>query len=324
MKVNLITNVQSPGLYQDICILRRLLESMPDTHVRVIDNFSPSIDTFAHGADLSIFLESLNNANHYIQCAHSNWLIVNPEYYFPHEFDRCLPLISLVVCKTQHAYQVWAVRVGRNRCLYSGFESRDMMVDGIQKSDGFIHVVGKSMEKGTDMVAEAWRGLPYPLTVVTRAQTQAEGQVTWGLANRFAGNSAVRHLHNLSDDHLAQELSQHRFVIQPSLYEGYGHVIHEAFSAKCVVLTTDAPPMNESEAIDRRMLIPVSRRVPRMMVEFNYCSAHGIRTIVESAVKMSVEDLASIGERSRQEWIVGRDSFRKTFTDAIERWEEWI
>lgn len=324
MKVNLITNVQSPGLYQDICILRRLLESMPDTHVRVIDNFSASIDTFASGADLSIFLESLNNANHYLQCAHSNWLIVNPEYYFPDQFDRYLSLISLVICKTQHAYQVWAGRVGRNRCLYTGFESRDMLVDGIQKSDGFIHVVGKSMEKGTDMVAEAWRSLSYQLTVVTRAQTQAEGHVTWGLANRFAGNPAVRHLHNLSDDHLAQELSQHRFVIQPSLYEGYGHVIHEAFSAKCVVLTTDAPPMNESAAIDRRMLIPVSRRVPRMMVEFNYCSAHGIRTVVESAVKMSARDLTAIGEGAREEWIVARAIFRETFMIAIERWEEWI
>lgn len=324
MKVNLITNVNSPGLYQDVCILRHLLESLPATSVRVIDNFSPSIDTFAAGADLSIFLESLNNGNHYLQCARANWLIVNPEYYLPDQFDRYLPLISLIVCKTRHAYQIWSQRVDPSRCLYTGFESRDMLVDGIQKMNGFIHVIGKSTEKGSNAVAEAWQRLSYPLTVVTRAQTQAEGHVTWGLANRFANAPTVRHLHNLTDDQLAQELSQHRFVIQPSLYEGYGHVIYEAMSAKCVVLTTGAPPMNESEGIDRRMLIPVVRRTQRMMVEFNHCDGAGVRRVVDMAVKLSVNELDAIGECSRQHWMADRDSFRQTFTDAVNRWGEWI
>lgn len=324
MKINLITNTESPGLRQDVCILHRLLEAMPGTTVRVINNFAPTLDESGRGADLSIFLESLNNGGHYLQYARANWLKVNPEWYYPDQFDRYLPLISLIVCKTRHAYQVWSRRVGAERCLYTGFESRDMLVDGVQKIDGFLHVAGKSEAKGTDVIAEAWRTLSYPLTVVTRAHTQPEAAVTWGLVNRFGGNPAVRCLHNLTDYDLAAVLSMHRFVIQPSLYEGYGHVIHEAFSAKCVVLTTDAPPMNEFAAVDRRLLIPVVRRVPRMMVEFNHCSAEGVRQAVGAAVKMRAEDSAAIGERSRQDWIVGRDSFRRIFTDAVNHREEWI
>lgn len=328
MKVNLITNTESPGLWQDVCILQQLLESMPETSVRVINSFATVLDDSGLGADLSIFLESLNNGGHYLQYARANWLKVNPEWYYPDQFDRYLPLISLIMCKTRHAYQVWSRRVGAERCLYTGFESRDMLVDGAQKIDSFLHVIGKSEAKGTEAIANAWRQFFYdtpPLTVVTHAQTQEEGHVTWRLVNLFSSvNRPIRHLHNISDDQLAEELSLHRFVIQPSLYEGYGHVIHEAFSAKCAVLTTDAPPMNEFAAVDRRLLIPVVRRVPRMMVEFNHCSAEGVRQAVDTAIKMSAEDLVAIGERSRQDWIVGRDSFRKTFTDAVNRWEEWI
>ena len=329
MKINLLTNTDSAGLYQDVCILKNLLESMlltPPTavEVRVINNFSPSLDTFGQGADLSIFLESLNNGQHYLQYARANWLVVNPEWYYPDQFDRYLPLISLIVCKTHHAHFIWSMRIGENRCLYTGFESRDMLVDGLHKTDGFIHVAGKSEAKGTDVIAEAWQRLPYPLTIVTRAQNQAESQATYRMAELFRSNPVVRHLHNLSDEQLARELSLHRFAIQPSLYEGYGHSIHEALSARCIVLTTDAPPMNGFTCGDRRTLIPVVRRVPRMMVEFNYCSADGVRKAVETSVKMSPYDQKARSEWSRDEWERERNFFRKTFTDAINRWGEWI
>lgn len=326
MKVNLITNTESAGLWQDVLILRSLLQSMnPPIDVRVVNNFSPTTDTFATGADLSIFLESLHNGEHYLSCAKSNWLVVNPEWYYPDKFDRHLPLVSLIICKTLHAYEIWSQRVGLDRCLYTGFESRDMLVPGLQKIDGFVHVAGKSEAKGTDTIAEAWRHLPYPLTVVTRSRNAEEVGICRRLVNRFSyAANPIRALHNLSDEELAAELSLHRFSIQPSLQEGFGHVIHEALSARCALLTTNAPSMNESPAVDRRLLIPVSRQAPRMMVRFNYCSADGIRRVVESAVRMRTSDLDDIGDNARVEWERGRDYFRRTFTDAIRCWEEWI
>jgi hypothetical protein len=323
LKTNIITNTDSMGLWRDVCVLREALESV-GARVHIINNYSDSVDTVGKGADISIFVESLHRADLYLNHAHTNWFKPNLDWYFPDQYDRHLPMISLILCKTKHAYDIWSERVGSDRCLYTGFTSLDMYRRDTQKIDAFIHTIGKSQVKGTDKVAEAWRHMSYPLTVVTRAQTQAEAQVTRQLTQLFNGNRAIRHLHNLTDDQLAEELSLHRFFILPSLSEGWGQAMNEAFSAKCVVMTTDAPPMNEFGSIHPAMLIPVINRQKRMLTSFNYCSGDGVRRVVESAVRMRTDYLDEIGNKARAEWESGRAYFRHTFTDAVQRWGEWI
>jgi glycosyltransferase involved in cell wall biosynthesis len=326
LRVNVITNPNSAGLRTDADIVCFLLHAM-GIDTLIVDMFSYPLDERARGSDLNIFLESLHEGRYLTGYARANWLVPNAEWYYPHLWDRYLPLISLILCKTQHAYRLWSQRVGPSRCLYTGFESRDMLTPyWISRDAGFIHIAGKSESKGTDAIAEAWKRLPYhPLTVITSSSNDAEVQISRRLMNLFSGCAMnVRHLHSLSDEQLSAQLSGHRFAIQPSLYEGYGHSIHEALSAQCVVLTTDAPPMNEFAGIDLSALIPVVRRVPRMMVEFSHCSVDGIRNRVEAAAGMREEDLDRIGDRARQAWERERLFFRETFTDAITRWEEWI
>ncbi|MES2199112.1 MAG: glycosyltransferase [Chlamydiota bacterium] len=56
----------------------------------------------------------------------------------------------------------------------------------------------------------------------------------------------------------------------PSEVEGFGHCIFEALSTGAVVITTDAPPMNEFIK-DPRCLVPFSHSAPTHLVNFLFC-----------------------------------------------------
>lgn len=323
MRCNLITNPNSSGLARDIEVIQSLLHGhWIETHV--IDSFSPVLDTAGRGADLNIFLESLNQGRYLRSHASANWFIPNSEYYYP-EWDRFLPLISMVCCKTRDAQRLWSAKVGPARCLYTAFESRDLYQPGIERHPtAFLHVLGKSTDKGTREVLEAWRTIQHPLTIVTQAKTPAEEQVVRQLLSRYQFPSNVRHWHSISDELLTVEMNRNRFFILPSMNEGFGHALHEAFSCRAAVLTTDAAPMNEFPSVDKRLLIPVARTEPRMCVRWNYVTAEGIKAAVDRAVRLSVGELEEAGDRARAGWEQERREFRETFMAAIKSWWRWI
>lgn len=318
MRINLITNTRSPGLWRDAEILRSLLAST-GVSIHLIDNFDPAFDEGGRGAEISLFLESLHEGRYLHDYALSNWLIPNPEWYCP-EWDRYLPLLSLILSKTRHAYRLFTDKVGPARSLYTGFTSRDMHAPGVAKNGNFLHVCGKSQSKGTAIVAEAWRRLPYPLTVVTWASNPVEEQVAKENILPFSGNGRVHHLHNLSDSRLQAEMLKAAYLIEPSLAEGHGHILHEAMSAQCVILTTDAEPMNAIPAI----LIPVMRTEPRYCVHWSYVSADGVAAAVDRAIRMTDQEREQLGERARLQWERERAEFERVFVDAVERWWSWI
>jgi len=324
LTVNLIGNPHSLGLRRDAEILRTQLESHGAT-VRDVDMFTLRPDESVRGADINLFLESLHDGRYLRGYASANWLLVNSEYYFPEQWDRHLPLISLVMVKTTHGHNVWRNRLGDSRTLYTSFASRDLHQPGIVKTGWFLHSPGKSMEKGTEAVAGAWRaGIPHPLTVVTNAANPLDRQAAHQLQAMFAGISNVRLLHDISDEQMTIEMNRNRFFLQPSLYEGWGHSLHEALSARAVVLTTDAPPMREFPGIDSRMLIPIERVEPRTIIQWHYVGVQGIRETVERAVGLAKRELELVGDRARDGWETERDRFRETFGKAISQWYSWI
>jgi hypothetical protein len=326
VRVNLIGNPNSPGLARDAEVLCELLTRMhkPRVAIRVLNIFAP-VDEAARGADLNIYLETLNHGEYLEGYAQSNWLIPNPEWYFPHLWDAMMPQISLVLCKTSDAFHLWHHRIAEDRILFVGFESIDRHNGAIVKQPAtFLHVVGKSESKGTVQVMEAWRGLHYPLTVTTYAGTSAETQIVRQMTAKWPRDIPdLTYHHNLTDAEMAVVMNQSAFVIQPSLYEGYGHVIHEALGCRAIVLTTDAPPMSEFGGIDKRMLIPSDRTETRMLVEWHYPSVQGIRDTVERAVAMDGAELCAIADGARAAFLTEREEFRRIFTEAIRGWEQW-
>lgn len=326
MIVNVISNIRNEGderplytgLQRDHDVLRRLLVEL-GCEVRAVNIFTDPM--MPATADLNIYLETLHQGR-YLNAAKESWFFPNCEWYFP-EWDCLLPRISKVFCKTPDAFRIWSRKVTPDKCLYSAFESRDLYNPTIAKEPRFLHVAGKSSAKGTELLMQAWRSMPYYLTVVTCGQpgpynNGGEAAQARALAEMCRHIPSVEHRENVSETELADLMNRCRFVIAPSFQEGHGHSPHEALGCKAVLLTTNAPSMSEFNGIDKRLLLPVERQEPRLLTRFNFISPLHVREVVEYAGSLPNEELDKIGGKAREGFLEDRSFFRLTIKKMIE------
>ena len=163
--------------------------------------------------------------------AKKNFLIPNQER-FPHRHLRHLRKINAVLCKTQHALDLFSQHA---QAQYIGFSSSDRALpDGIAKDKSCFHLAGRSTLKGTETILSLWEKHPaWPELTLIQCKENAAKSVPHN----------VRLLSGyLSTEALIQEMNATKF--SASLSEGWGHM---SWGMSCLnlVITTDAPPMNE-------------------------------------------------------------------------------
>ena len=199
-----------------------------------------------HLWDVNIFLDRL--VPDYFDCARINCLVPNQEWLPPQD-RRLLKDIDLVLFKTRHAMSLLQSEAKHSE--YVGFTSLDRRDDTAAKpSAAALHVCGWNPLKGTDAVISAWSNHPeWPeLTVVTQLPTAG------------ATNGNVKRLTSrISDDQLRRLQNACGVHVCPSEVEGFGHTLMEALSCGAVLITTDAPPMDELVSREEGILVPHAR-----------------------------------------------------------------
>lgn len=298
----IISNITNgAGLEKDYLLVKSMLESYG--HSVRGEMFNDPTPTF-RACDVNIFLEVINP--HHLRHAKQNWIVPNSEWWYDC-WNNSLPYIHKVLCKTVDCYELWCRKVGDAKCVYIGFEANDFYREDIVRVPTFLHLAGKSETKNTAAVMDAWKihKLPYPLIV--SAFKPEIVRLTEGVPN-------VTQVTRFPD--VVQVMNECRFHIMPSKNEGFGHALSEAAGCKGVIITTDAPPMNR-KPVDSQLLIPVLRTVPRLMTKFYEVSPTAIADRVHAAAKMSNEQLTSIGEMARTQFLAERDAFRVKFAEVV-------
>lgn len=196
--------------------------------------------------DLIIHLQSIRPRHLYRNARH--WLIPNQEWFSKDQLHY-LNEIDTVLCKTRIAQELFS-RYSDNT-VFTGFSSPLIpAIESCPQKDfrKILHIAGNSPFKGTDTLLEVWRQHPeWPeLTVVSNRHSRDES----------AGN--IRILAGVSDETLTALWKTAGIAIQPSEVEGYGHALLEAQAYGCVVISTDAPPMNEVVPPSFGILVPYS------------------------------------------------------------------
>lgn len=303
---NLISNITNgAGLQKDTELLKRMLEAAG--HQVSCTMFNASNPTYRQH-DVNIFLEVVNPGH--FRYAHRNWLVPNSEWWGTC-WESTVGVFSRVLCKTPDCHTIWRRKVGDERATYIGWEANDFYRPEVVRKPTFLHLAGKSETKNTAAVMEAWRNfnLPYPLIV--SAFKPEIVRLTRGVPN-------VTQVDRFSDEQAIETINACQFHIMPSKYEGFGMAIHEALSCKGIVITTDAAPMKDFAGIDRRMLIPVNRKVPRPPLTFFYeVSGAAVAQAVHSAAQLFGSDIESIGETARAGFLADRDFFRNAFAKLM-------
>lgn len=291
LKIRIILSNDGYGLYADQIILQEALESFGHS-VEVLKNRKPSKKQIS--SDINIFIEKINPR--WVPYACKNWFIPNPEWY-----EKKLPFLgkcNLILCRTRESERIFLSL--NKKAYFLGFTSFDCCQEELLKDFSlFFHLAGRSLQKGTSAIIDVWKNdhtLP-PIIILKHQNINTLNQKNVTLIPHIISQADLRYFQNTCGIHLC-----------PSETEGFGHYIMEALSAGSVVITTDAPPMNEF-VLDKRCLVPYKTRSPQNLATNYYVDPVQLEKTIHSLLTLSTSELEEIGLENRQFYLRNKEEF---------------
>ena len=299
VKYLIVSRTNGFGLDRDLEILREALAAAgidADT-ARPRERGWIAVLTGRWAADRIIHVERVHKR--WLGAAREHFVIPNQER-FPRRHLSTLRRVDRVLAKTRHAETVFS-GLGLPT-EYIGFRSEDRRLPGAAKDwSRFLHVAGRSTMKGTEDLLALWERRPdWPELVVvedpSRPQRTVPANVT--LVRRYLADAELKDLQNGCGIHLC-----------PSRSEGWGHYIHEGMSCAAVVVTTDAPPMNEFIDPESGILVPYSRSEARHLGLCYYVDTAVLEAKIDTVLSMSGQAKAEMGAAARRRFEETSESF---------------
>ncbi|MBA3602215.1 MAG: glycosyltransferase [Parachlamydiaceae bacterium] len=289
VKINLFCADRS-GLARDHKILKEVLESLGCS----VRHYTEGKKFNFRQAEINIFCETL-----YPECyssAELNWFIPNPEWMWDNLYY--LNAIDLILCRTHEVDRIFTKQ--GMKTFYIGFSSPDHYIESIKKDyNSFLHLAGTSSQKGTYPIIKAWKQNPkFPhLTTVRFADPEVSVPINVTWITDWMPESQLRALQNKCGIHLCV-----------SETEGYGHSLVEAMATKAIVITTNAPPMNEF-ITDPRCLVTSKIRSSQGLATNYHVDGKAIEKTIKKILKLSPEELEEIGCKNRERYLQYRPEF---------------
>ena len=260
--------------------------------------------------DANIMLEHVRPA--YLGVARRNLFIPNPEWMSQRD-ERHLHQLDAVLAKTRVAASTFQAR--GIRTLYIGFRSTDCLIPQIPRQTRFLHLAGASRMKGTRRLLALWRQHPeWPPLLVLQAPLNAQGIPS--TPERDNVEHRIATLEDIDEVRLLQ--NSHVYHLCLSEAEGWGHYIAEAMSCGAVVITCDAPPMNEMVRPGRGLLVSataVGQLNAAMRYHFDEAS---LEATIEYTRTLDAAQCAAIGAEARAWFEANQRNFAGLLQDALQ------
>jgi glycosyltransferase involved in cell wall biosynthesis len=295
--INIIGYENGIGLSRDINILSNVLQDAGFL-VAVNGILKLSNDRLRQlPYDVNLFLEVIKPSA--FPFARANCLIPNQEWL---DQDQCGELAQLdrVLCKTRYAQSIF----DRLECKteFISFTSIDR-IDGrsIKDHGAFFHLAGKSRrKKGTETIIDLWMRHPeWPPLKIIQDSKFAQPVVAQN----------IEHITEYIDDRLLRQYqNSHGVHLCASESEGFGHYIVEAMSCKAVIITTNAPPMNELVTSERGVLTDYRHTKAVGLGISYYVDIADLQRKIEKVLGMGQVERERLGEGAR-DWYQQNDKF---------------
>lgn len=244
----------------------------------------------------------------HVERVHSAWLGAANEHFvipnqerFPKRHVPMLKRVNKVLTKTAEAQSIFASLGVASEFL--GFTTEDRFDPSVEKDWlACLHVAGRSTMKGTeDLVTLWWRHPDWPVLTIVQDPSRPAIDVpsNVNLVQRFLPPQGLRELQNRSGIHLC-----------PSRSEGWGHYMSEAMSCASVVITTDAPPMNEIVDAGSAVMVPYTRTEPRHLGHCYYVDVDLLEQAIAGVLAMGQNERLLVGKSARQRFEENDRRFR--------------
>jgi len=302
-RINIIYLDNGVGLSRDAIILANTLS---DYDVKLIDANKMTFNK----VDVNLILETLNfntfNIKKLKNYAKVNYLIPNQEWFF-RKWIPDLQYIDKVLCKTKDAVRIFS-SLGY-RCEYISFTSEDRYIKS-EKILEFFHGAGKSETKGTDLIINTWNCM------------LKKPKLSLCKYNKiYPGIDGITFYNRRIDDNIFKEM-QNKFVFHlcPSSCEGFGHYINEAKSCGNLVLTLDAPPMNEFITNEFGVLVGCNSNSNHHLAKMYTTSTELLGNSVEYLINLNSNTIKSMMKKSRESFLLNdkffKEKINKIFKDG--------
>jgi len=254
-----------------------------------------------------LFFENI--PSRWMNLSKTSILIPNQEW-MRDEVISNLPNCKEIWCKTRYAEDLFRKRKFQTR--YIGFTSVDIYTSTVKKDyNKFIHVAGRSHLKGTLSILELWQVHKEWPTLLLISGNE-EWKETYPLPNViFLPNS-------LSDNEIKIAMNSYGIHLCPSETEGFGHYISEALSCKSIVISVNAPPMNEIVTNEFGLLAKVNKNEPMGFGERFFVDKCDLELQIQKAIDMDPSEKLLRGESARKWYEVQQRSFHLRLNEAIE------
>ena len=230
MKFNILTYNNGVGIVTDAFLLKDLIQENISQQVKVkflgehiLEN--DEIGIWIQNYDVNL----LNNFK-------KNIFFINEEWAGINELSN-LRLFDYVICKSKYSKQLLSPYCD---AIHLPFISKDYYNQSIPKNNIFLHFVGRSMQKNTELVLSTTNNLtlidPY---------------------DRYKVSENVNHIKTYqSFNQICQLLNSHNTHICCSLYESWGHYLFEGLSTGAEIICSDIPVFKEQLDPDLVHFIP--------------------------------------------------------------------
>lgn len=299
--INVIAYKNGVGLDKDVLILTNLLENL-GFNVNSVDCTKKKPVPNAY---INIFIQI--SEEYFFPYAEKNYLLPNPEWFnYPNDV---ISKYDLILCKTKEAERIF-LPLNPNS-LYISFTSLDRFDNNVQKDfKAPIHLSGGSSQKGTEAVVHAWVNNPsFPSLLLIKHLGK----------KNYPPIPNLNLVYNyLLDAELINFQNHYGIHLCPSETEGFGHSIIEALSCGCVVVATNAPPMNEF-VTDPRCLVGYNFTAPQCLATNYYADPKSIETVMHNLLNLSEDELKKIGERNRQFYLENDLFFKRRIAEVFKK-----
>ncbi|CAH0484383.1 unnamed protein product [Peronospora farinosa] len=194
----------------------------------------------------------------------------------------------------------------------------------------FVHTAGKSVFKGTNAVLDCWLSRPdFPPLDIFVDQESYDKLMRKIDVEQIRAHPALKkitlHTGRVPGSIFGRMMIETAFLLCTSVLEGYGHYINQARANAALIVTTDAPPMNELLSRESAILVPhPSTDVEKQLLGGTFNGEHGLRGVkgmatyvkgdeicnaVEHILEMTPEERQAMGKRARKQYVLDTQFF---------------
>lgn len=308
------SNLLSPGLVNDARIIRDILGEI-SVNIRSIPAQCYNLSTAQNDqtllsmktSDTALFLEHIFEFSELLSYERRIF-IANPEWLIPSDEHRVAAgFVTEFWHKTRSGMALLSAKFPDKVHRFIGFTSLDHFSKEVKPDYSLLgHFCGKALERRhTQEILNIWAENPQLPELSVHFHDHRIPDVAGWLQN---GNIRLK-IGMMQEDDFRQEFSRHGIQLCTSSTEGFGHHINEARAIGALVVTLDAPPMNELVDANSGVLVPYAETSPHHNGFFYKSTQDQLLEAITRIIEMPIEERASLGESARQRFVDEREVF---------------